>query len=370
MEQAKDASTVTIAVHGTYAGHAEHDGEKWWQAGSAFARKLRAYLPGGVRFAQEDEVFHWSGENSDRARCKAAVGLLKHLERQEAEGRAYHLVGHSHGGSVIWHALKLAEHAKKPLRGLRSWTTVGTPFLQHRSREAYSPSNLMALLLTVLLIKPAFRYGAAVCAACLAAFAGEKPALVAQDADALGYEAYVRAPGFWLIDALGVPVVERDGAVHIGTFDPAGDQSFAAYLFASYEGFVLLAVTLLTSYLLLNLALHCLMPAIESHRIRAEQRLERRAYERFGDRWLGVWSRDVEAINGLRATLELSVTFVRETSTESVVVHLRRDVDAPTLDEVGLDARDIGSDGDIETLVGDTSDGDVPASVIARSRSL
>jgi hypothetical protein len=31
---------------------------------------------------------------------------------------------------------------------------------------------------------------------------------------------------------------------------------------------------------------------------------------RYAPRWLGIWSRDDEAINGLRATLSLSVSFV------------------------------------------------------------
>ena len=131
-----------MCVHGTFAGHAEDEGGKWWQLGSDFAAVLRRFMPRGVRAAEGDEVFHWSGQNSERARTQAASELVEHLKRQERDGKSYHLVGHSHGGSVIWHALKLATQMKIPLIGLRSWTTIGTPFLHHRRRSVFSSTSL------------------------------------------------------------------------------------------------------------------------------------------------------------------------------------------------------------------------------------
>jgi hypothetical protein len=50
---------------------------------------------------------------------------------------------------------------------------------------------------------------------------------------------------------------------------------------------------------------------LASWRIHAEARLQRRAFERYGPRWLGLWSGDDEAINGLRATLDLSLSFIK-----------------------------------------------------------
>ena len=104
-----------ILVHGTFAGDQKDVGDKWWQAGSEAAEELQQRLPRGVRIADNSEVFHWSGENSERARSKAALRLLDRLHKLEEQGREYHLVGHSHGGSVIWSALKMTTLTHRPL---------------------------------------------------------------------------------------------------------------------------------------------------------------------------------------------------------------------------------------------------------------
>jgi hypothetical protein len=77
-------------------------------------------------------MFHWSGKNSESDRRRAALSLLDLLYEQEATKRPYHLIGHSHGGSVIWLALQEATANGKPLDHLRSWPTLGTPFLNFR----------------------------------------------------------------------------------------------------------------------------------------------------------------------------------------------------------------------------------------------
>ncbi len=71
-----------------------------------------------------------------------------------------------------------------------------------------------------------------------------------------------------------------------------------------------LLIAVVVIYVYLNLGGFFLGPVLESLRIRAEKRLERDAMETYGDRWLGIWSPDDEAINGLRATLDLSLSFV------------------------------------------------------------
>jgi hypothetical protein len=59
---------------------------------------------------------------------------------------------------------------------------------------------------------------------------------------------------------------------------------------------------------------------IESWQLWDESRLEKKAHDLFASRWLGLWSPDDEAINGLRATLDLSITFVaRMTPRERVL---------------------------------------------------
>jgi hypothetical protein len=302
--------SITIMVHGTFAAAKENVGKQWWQTGSPFARKMKGLLPHGVRMGEGSEIFHWSGKNSERARSKAALRLLRHLEKQEAAGKDYHLVGHSHGGSVIWHALKLATLNKNPLGGLRSWTTVGTPFLQHRSRSALNPLNITTIVLAVALLFPFFRSLSTLHSMLHHAIWGETSAIMLTPDSEVGYSAVLRAPMIACLEYLGVPVKRMADGIHLGSYDPTGDVGFATYLFSSWEGLLLLLMGILHVYIGAQLIAWCITPALESRRIRTEARLEKHAYHQFGARWLGLWSRDDEAINGLRATLGLSVQFV------------------------------------------------------------
>jgi hypothetical protein len=121
---------LVILLHGTFAGHPAGDGKPktWWQEGSPFRSRLAE--------ATGAEVidFGWGkgGANSETLRREGARDLLDMLHSLEKEGRDYHLVGHSHGGSVIWQALVYAAARRgdgpRTLQRLRSWTTVGTPF--------------------------------------------------------------------------------------------------------------------------------------------------------------------------------------------------------------------------------------------------
>ena len=187
MNELSDRDEVVICVHGTFANDKKQNdtGHRWWQRDSAAWQRISSQLPKGVSLPGGDQkLFHWSGANSQAERLKAANRLLALLLELESQGRRYHLVGHSHGGSVIWEALITAElmrsnktvysavrpHLRRhgllpPLRqsvsrnyrgrrkalkdssvaskhysrlgtapelaGLRSWVTVGTPFFQY-----------------------------------------------------------------------------------------------------------------------------------------------------------------------------------------------------------------------------------------------
>ena len=50
-------------------------------------------------------------ENSEAPRRLAARRLLTCLNWYEEQGLHYHLVAHSHGGSVLWEALQLGAEA-------------------------------------------------------------------------------------------------------------------------------------------------------------------------------------------------------------------------------------------------------------------
>lgn len=119
-ENAAADQELVLLIHGTFAGRAEDEGTSWWQQGSPAWQELSKRLPAGARMPERGEVFRWSGDNSARARIQAGHDLLERLLELETTGRGYHLIGHSHGGSVIWRPLRLATLRRKKLDGLKS----------------------------------------------------------------------------------------------------------------------------------------------------------------------------------------------------------------------------------------------------------
>ncbi|TWU27467.1 alpha/beta hydrolase [Bythopirellula polymerisocia] len=307
-----ETEELAILVHGTFSGNSSSTGGQWWQAGSQSANELQSRLPDGVRVATDSEVFHWTGENGERARSKAAAQLLRHLQPLEKANKSYHLVGHSHGGSVIWNALRLATLTGRPLRNLRSWTTVGTPFLHQKGRSPWHLTNLMGAILGLLLMRPVFNAGHRLATLIWDAYSGEDAVLSLLPDEEVGYLAVLRAPFISFGEWLGLSVQRNAKGIHLGTFDPSGDLTLFEYLYSTREGIILVALTGFCFYLCLHFAMMCFRPALESLRIRADTRLERNAFSRYGARWLGLWSPDDEAINGLRATLDLTCTFVKQ----------------------------------------------------------
>jgi hypothetical protein len=232
-----------VLVHGTFAAAQDDMGPRWWQRGSAFANWLNRRLDG---VAECHDVFHWSGQNRERERQRAGRQLLERLHRYGREGRRYHLVGHSHGGSVIWAALRRAALRGETLPGLRSWVTVGTPFLSYRVRKG---DLLLALPLAL---------------ASLAMLAHVGQVVVASQ-----YAGAMRAAGYrWTLPLLA-------------------------------------ALWLLTAVCLLYCAFRVGAVAWAAYNLRRERRAGTKAIDAFGDRWLGLWSGEDEAINGLRSTLGL-----------------------------------------------------------------
>ena len=94
---------------------------------AGFSRRLRE-VAGGASCVGKPQ--RWTGYKSETSRREAGAALLARLRRLDARGISYHLIGHSHGGSVIWHALVGSARSGRPLSGLKSWVTVGTPFLR------------------------------------------------------------------------------------------------------------------------------------------------------------------------------------------------------------------------------------------------
>ncbi|MHB8954740.1 MAG: lipase family protein [Pirellulaceae bacterium] len=311
---------LVILVHGTYAARDTDSGDLWWQQESRPWRELRKRLPPGVQLAGEGELFHWSGENSERSRIKAGRDLLEYLSELESEQRGYHLVGHSHGGSVIWHALCRARLQRKELTCLRSWSTVGTPYLQHRTRSMWHVLNVINLLLAVALLRPAYYTLQKLTQVAGAALLGRDEGITLARTGVAQSMPVARDVGLRVLEWLGVSVTETAQGIQLGSYDPAGGKSLFEYLFLSVEGWLILGVAILCAYVYLNLATFFLGPLLESFWIRKEDRMERDVMRTYQGRWLGIWSPEDEAINGLRTTIKLSISFVsRMTLRESVL---------------------------------------------------
>jgi hypothetical protein len=121
----------------------------------------------------------------------------------------------------------------------------------------------------------------------------------------------LRVPFLKGLNMLGVPCVETDDAgIRLGSFDPKSGRSVGHFLFGSAEGWLILGAIVLFGYVTLLLGCFFLSSVSEGLRIGWEKRLEQRAFTTFRERWLGLWTEDDEAINGLRATMELSVSFI------------------------------------------------------------
>lgn len=124
-----------VTVHGTGAGDITSSGDKWWQLGSVFLRELLNRLK-----LNEEQVeivpFQWDvGPNSEAKRREAGIELAAQLKDYDTAGQDYYVVGHSHGGSVIYNALLYSVKKNTPFEGLKIWCTVGTPFLDYRPNK-------------------------------------------------------------------------------------------------------------------------------------------------------------------------------------------------------------------------------------------
>ncbi|MGY5061169.1 hypothetical protein ACWDFR_45285 [Streptomyces sp. 900105755] len=278
----RDQTELVILVHGTFAGDSDEaeTGTRWWQRGSAVWQWLAHNLPTGTALPDNDtHLFQWSGANTQTERLKAGSELLAELIALEQEGRSYHLVGHSHGGSVIWEALIASElarrgqdashsvlrkvsnrlgrgegdphspsnwHEELSLRGLRSWTTIGTPFLQFLPDRI----NRQSFSLSVSRRGEEFFMAGAFC-------------LFVGSLGNLAFGLYELFRG-------------KSGPAHL-------TLSFAVLLFVL--GFVFGAI-------------YETWPLVNGYKERAIA--ARRAMDKFHGRWLGLWAPDDEAINLLK----------------------------------------------------------------------
>lgn len=143
---------TVLLIHGTFVPRKDDAGDAWWQLPlpgvSAKTRSFAAYLEKHSNGSLSGKPYHWSGRNSEAARRIDAKALLEELRSLDKKG-PFHIVAHSHGGLVTWLALKLSMKGKGPFSNLKSWTTVGTPFLDFSSSRFDIVPAVCALVLLV-----------------------------------------------------------------------------------------------------------------------------------------------------------------------------------------------------------------------------
>src|SRR5262245_4211846 len=120
---------VVLLIHGTFARQGEPGSPNWFQPGSPFWNELNRLVAPHARCNSSDELFLWNADNSEMGRREGSRLLRERIRQLEKDHTPYHLVGHSHGGSVIWRALRTCLLNGDSLDYLAGWTTVGTPFL-------------------------------------------------------------------------------------------------------------------------------------------------------------------------------------------------------------------------------------------------
>ena len=260
-----EAQTIVLTVHGTFAGKPRPELPHWWETNAKLSEAIRRCCGDGfcVRpFGWKDGEIY--GPNRESERRLAGKALFGELRKLESAKRPYHLVGHSHGGSVIWHALKESALSNERLDHLQSWTTVATPYLD------FGPDGSSWRRL-------------AVCAAAIAAlfWLGIWQALVEITPTSLS--------GFWK-QISRLPLIQE--LPHLQT--ALGDFLF----YGAVATFVLLA---------LFFALLLSLPGTDAYRILIRQPLNRAAEKRAADwyqpLWLGLVHPNDEALAGLKATL-------------------------------------------------------------------
>ena len=111
MSESPDRATVVV-VHGTFSGKAADGPPRWYEPGEDFCRRLDAELESRGSAARcwrhleaGEAHFHWDGANDWLSRRRAAVRLREQVRGLIAKGWEVHLVGHSHGGNVIFDAI-------------------------------------------------------------------------------------------------------------------------------------------------------------------------------------------------------------------------------------------------------------------------
>lgn len=259
---------VIIRVHGTFASAGNDEGLQWWQRESDFEKNLSSNLNEKYK---SDVVFHWSGLNTSLERRSAAHSLLSKLQELEYSETPYHLIGHSHGGSVVWETLLLAYMQQykigifgkvkkindKALNHLMSWSTVGTPFIHVmpvKKTIALNLFNFLIMLISFIILLSLF-------------FMPTTESVAAASANA---------------DSIAITIVKVSFIVVISVF--------------------------------LIIFLGLFVSGLEAIALDKEKHIEWEAFKKYGSKWLGLWHIDDEAINGLKVSVHMKGPVIKRRS--------------------------------------------------------
>ncbi|MCG0288028.1 hypothetical protein [Streptomyces sp. PSAA01] len=283
---------LVILVHGTFAGDKERrdEGDRWWQRGSSAWCALTEALPKGTRLP-DGQLFHWTGANKQSKRLSASMQLLIFLLKLERQGIRYHLVGHSHGGSVIWEALVSAQV-------MTSQRDIAAPIwgpLTERDRRRDEPwavlrKRMLPELLTLVQL-PGLRSVTTVGTPFLRFF--PEPAF-------LRYQGW-RSPRFSLADG---GTLRRHRIVRslmnwgVYTSLLGGGLGLSSFLAVTYHVFILWPY--LGSFLLAGFFFAQAERIDLANSLTLRERAWRQVFARCSDRWLGLWAPTDEAIRVLQ----------------------------------------------------------------------
>ena len=273
-----------ITVHGTGDNIADPDDPKWWQPESDFSRDLLAQAGGG-----KIVPFVWDGKNDELSRRDAAEKLLWELTEYDEREEDVTLIGHSHGGSVISTALKLATSTKRDFDHIKGVITVGTPFIRMKPQrwlwERLDFSGQLALLysifLTFLVISSFITiviFGVSM-----------------TDAGQMGEAAEM--------------VQQRKGmdeyAVQV--------QQMEAQIEAARNDRTVALATISSSMLFIGLTWYMLLRSQRRIRALHSKQVAQEFHDQFSLVWTALFDKRDEAINGLRRVYDLNLTLMQPT---------------------------------------------------------
>lgn len=133
-------SIKVMMIHGTFASDAQ-----WVMPDSITSQRVSQQ----IAETSSVEAFRWSGANSFVERLKAARELVQLMERAPTDTR-YILIAHSHGGSVVHYAYRLAPALFERVLGV---ACMATPFFGFSVRPGYGALFVAIMVVfTVLLM--------------------------------------------------------------------------------------------------------------------------------------------------------------------------------------------------------------------------